>query len=616
MMEMLTAVLKTRSMCLPDSLRLVMMSGDWIPLGLPDQIRANADGIPEIISLGGATEASIWSIWYPIGSIQPEWRSIPYGRPLSNQRFHVLDRHLNPLPVGAIGELYIGGIGVARGYLGSPDLTRERFLSDPFSHDSEDRLYRTGDLGRYFSDGTIEFLGRMDAQVKIRGYRIELGEIELCLSRHPAVAEAIVLARELHQGKKDLVAYVVAKNRGDRLSTAALQEYLRKSLPEYMVPVAYIGLDHFPMTVNGKLDREALPMPDHARHMENEQYLGPRTELEATLCKLWSEVLGVHPVGIHDDFFSLGGHSLLAVTLLGRIEQALGRELPMEVMLHAGSVARMAEILAQDDGLPADIVVPLRLEGEAPPLFCIHPVGGNVLAYRELAARLRHDLPVFGIRAVGLRRDEAPLSDLREMAQRYQAALQRIQPHGPYRLCGWSLGGIIALEVACQLRSAGESVERVIMIDSYSQETGRDNIDRAMRLAWMARDLGGMAGVDLEPTADEFGSDLSTLDAIVARSQALGVLPIDTAPDQIKRLFEVFECNLEAMFRYHPVSYSGPVLLIHACGAPADHPAHPVAGWRSYIADLTAHYVEGNHYTLLQSPQVDQVAELINGLLR
>jgi len=612
MMEMLAGRLRAQRERLPETLRLVMMSGDWIPLGLPEQIRQHSDGDPRLISLGGATEAAIWSIWFPIGDIDPEWRSIPYGRPLDNQSLYVLDEQLNPVPVGAVGELYIGGAGVARGYLGQPELTAERFIRNPFGGNG-DRLYRTGDLGRYFADGKIEFLGRLDAQVKIRGYRVELGEIEVALSRHPEVAEVVVLASELHQGIKDLVAYLVPSRADAVPSQQGLQDHLRQTLPDYMVPLAFVTLDHFPMTPNGKLDRKALPVPQVAGCDPQRVYRGPRSLLERKLCGLWEAVLEVERIGIDDNFFDLGGQSLLAVVLLAKIGEELERELPLEVLVRAHTVAGMAAWLEQDSG-DDDLLTPLRRGDAERPLFCVHPVGGNILAYRKLADLLAGRYDIFGLRSLGLRRGEIPLADFSSMVGHYLAAVRKQSPNGPYRLCGWSLGGMIALEMAARLQAEGDEVEVVFMIDSYAHETGRRQVSQAERLEWMARDIAGMGGGG-ELDVSDLGDAPDPRGRLVERAVERGLLPADVPRDQLERLCRVLDANLQAMFQHQPSAYGGKTVLIHACDLPEDHPAHPTAGWSGIAGDLTHHCVEGDHYSLLQAPYVRGVADLIDSHL-
>jgi acyl carrier protein len=336
---------------LPETLRLVLLSGDWIPISLPAEIRRRVPGA-RVVSLGGATEASIWSILYPIGEIPATWTSIPYGRPMANQAFHVLDQAGHPAPVGVPGELHIGGVGVADGYHARPDLTAEKFVPDPFSARPGVRLYRTGDLGRRFADGVIEFLGRRDHQVKIRGFRIELGEIEAVLTAHPAVREAVVLARQeeglaksagLNQAR--LVAWVVPEPGAD-LDLIALRTHLAARLPEHMVPSVLVPLDSIPLTPNGKVDRRALPAPEATPDQET-GFVPPRDGIEETIAVLWKDLLKVDRVGAHDNFFSLGGHSLLAARVAAALRDAFGVEVPLRTLFEKPTVADLALAVAQ-----------------------------------------------------------------------------------------------------------------------------------------------------------------------------------------------------------------------------------------------------------------------------
>ncbi|HSF39662.1 MAG TPA: amino acid adenylation domain-containing protein, partial [Thermoanaerobaculia bacterium] len=336
---------------LPETLRLVLLSGDWIPLALPGEIRRRVPGA-RVISLGGATEASIWSILYPIGEVPPSWTSIPYGRPMVNQAFHVLDPAGHPAPVGVAGELHIGGVGLADGYHARPDLTAEKFVPDPFADRPGARLYRTGDLGRRFADGTIEFLGRRDHQVKIRGFRIELGEIEAVLTAHASIREAVILARQeeglaksagLSQAR--LVAYVVPEP-GAELDLPALRTHLATHLPEHMVPSALVPLEAIPLTPNGKVDRRALPAPEAGPDQQAE-FVPPRDGVEETIAALWKDLLKAERVGVHDNFFSLGGHSLLATRVAAALRDAFGVEIPLRTLFEKPTVADLALAVAQ-----------------------------------------------------------------------------------------------------------------------------------------------------------------------------------------------------------------------------------------------------------------------------
>jgi acyl carrier protein len=320
-------------------LRLVMLSGDWIPVSLPDRVRSAFPGA-RVISLGGATEATVWSNWYPVLDVDPRWPSIPYGRPIANARYLVLDESLLPCPIGVPGDLYIGGACLCTGYTGQPELTASAFGPDPFSAEPGARLYRTGDRARFFPDGNLEFLGRVDQQVKIRGYRIELGEVEAVLESHSGVRACVVLARRDlpgSGGEPGLVAYVVGDATAD-----TLRQSLRERLPAYMVPAVFVRLEALPVTSNGKVDRQALPVPQPFAGI----YEAPDTEVQNTIAEIWQAVLRLERIGLHDSFFELGGTSLSLVEVRSRLREALGCEVSLVDLFRSPTVASLALLLA------------------------------------------------------------------------------------------------------------------------------------------------------------------------------------------------------------------------------------------------------------------------------
>ncbi|HEX7182940.1 MAG TPA: amino acid adenylation domain-containing protein [Thermoanaerobaculia bacterium] len=326
----------------PD-LKLVFLSGDWIPLALPARIRTYFPNA-QVVSLGGATEATVWSNLYPVDGIDEAWASIPYGRPIDNTSFYILDKDLRIVPPGVVGDLYIGGVGVARGYAGEPEKTARSFVPDPFAAGSM-RMYRTGDLGRMMVDGNIEFLGRADHQVKIRGFRVELGEIESQLLTHPGVRDAVVVDRMGPAGEKFLCAYVVA---GTPLDTADLRHHLASALPEYMIPATFIELPQLPLTANGKVDRKALPEPGMENIATAAEFVAAESEVEAGLVAIWEEVLGVGGIGTRHDFFELGGHSLSAVQVVTRIRRRFGFDLPLREVFQHPVLADLARVVEEE----------------------------------------------------------------------------------------------------------------------------------------------------------------------------------------------------------------------------------------------------------------------------
>jgi amino acid adenylation domain-containing protein len=344
LLEMLVNHVESRPLLRPQSIRVAILGGDWVPVTLPDRLKALADDV-RVIVLGGATEASIHSIVYPVDRTDRSWRSIPYGRPMANQLAYILDSHLEPVPIGVPGELHLGGIGLARGYFDRPDLTAEKFIPNPFRQESE-RIYKTGDLARYMPDGTIELIGRMDFQVKIHGHRMELGEIAAALKQHPAVRQAVVLAREDEPGDKRLVAYVVADGASPP-KPPELRSFLKDRLPRYMVPSAFVVLAKIPLSPNGKVDRRALPPPESTRRELDNAFVPPRDSLERLLCEMWREILGVERVGVHDEFFELGGSSIQGAVFVNRLQERLGAIVHVVAVFDAPTIADLAAYLTQ-----------------------------------------------------------------------------------------------------------------------------------------------------------------------------------------------------------------------------------------------------------------------------
>ncbi|HEX6038630.1 amino acid adenylation domain-containing protein, partial [Longimicrobium sp.] len=462
----------------------------------------------------GPTETVVGCSLYEMPAGRHTAGRIPIGRPIWNITMYVLDGHMRPVPPGVPGELYIGGIGVARGYLGRPGLTAEKFVPDPFAPAPGARLYRTGDLARFLEGGDIEFLGRMDFQVKIRGYRIETGEIENVLAAQPGVRDVLVMARADGAGGLRLVAYVA----GDAAAhdAEALRRVLRRTLPEYMVPAAWVFLDRFPVGSTGKIDRRSLPEPAAAERTDGDGYAAPRTETERALVDLWQEVLSVARVGVDDDFFALGGHSMLALRAMTEVRRRFGAELPLSALFEHPTVAGLARLLdgAGDetaDPSSASPLVALQPHGDRVPLFFVHPVGGQVLCYTDLARHLGPDQPFYALQARDLAAAAGQAVTVEAMAAEYVAAIRRARPHGPYLLGGWSFGAFVAFEMARQLADAGQAVPLVALLDPDSPEQARRtaDVEEAVLLAHLAREQALQAGRALALTA----GDLRPLDA-------------------------------------------------------------------------------------------------------
>jgi len=449
-------------------LRILITGGDVVDPRMAARVVER--GPPQRLLNGyGPTETTTFAATHEIREVAASATNIPIGRPISNARIYILDRHLEPVPIGATGEILIGGAGVARGYLNRPEVTAQRFIASPFVEG--DRLYRTGDLARYRPDGTIEFLGRDDFQVKIRGFRIELGEIEARLAEHAGVLAAVVLAREEAPGEKRLVAYYTARRDVAAPEAKALRAHLAANLPEYMVPAAFVRLEAMPLTANGKLDRRALPAPEMDAFSAR-GYEPPSGQTEERLAKIWVNLLRVERVGRHDNFFELGGHSLMGVRLMSEIRKVFGKPLALGVLFSQPTVAGLAGNLERGVEAPELMsVVPIRIGRAGTPLFLIH------LIERDLARHLGHRHSVygltFGLAAAGSDRDAQWPQDIESFAAHYIDQMRSVQPHGPYRLIGHSLGGLIAYEMARVLTEAGETVEFLGLLDCEAPDPNR-----------------------------------------------------------------------------------------------------------------------------------------------
>jgi amino acid adenylation domain-containing protein len=391
--------------------------------------------------------------------------AVPLGFPVEDVEVQLLDAHSVPVARGEIGEIVIRSRYISRGYLRRPDLNATVLAAD--TQHPEIRIYRTGDLGVLRSDDCLEHRGRKDAQVKIRGNRIELPAIETALRRLSAVAHAAVIARRDAREETYLVAYVVA--RGAAPEVGALRAALAARLPDYMIPSAFVWLDHLPQTPDGKIDHQALPAPDASRPDLARVYRAPQTALESSLAALWSDLLGISRVGVEDDFFDLGGNSIIAVRLMAQIRAQHGRSLPISLLFEARTVQQLATVIARGHDQSAwSPLVPIRPSGRRAPLFCIHPGGGNVLGYQEFIGHLDADQPAYGLQAYGVVEGQEPHVSVAEMARLYVRAIREVQPHGAYYLGGESFGGLVAYEMACQLSRAGEQVAFLFLGDVWS----------------------------------------------------------------------------------------------------------------------------------------------------
>ncbi|MEU7161389.1 amino acid adenylation domain-containing protein [Streptomyces chrestomyceticus] len=600
------------------ALRYVVFGGEALELGrLGDWYERHADDAPVLVNMYGITETTVHVSYFPLDRATAAGAtSSTIGVNIPDLRVYVLDDRLQPVPPGVTGEMYVAGEGLARGYLGREELTATRFVADPYARlfgEEGSRMYRSGDLARRRTDGALEYFGRADQQVKLRGFRIELGEIEAVLAAHPAVADTAVVVREDTPGDKRLVGYAVPAA-GQEPDPAALRDHAAAELPAHMVPSAVVLLDRLPLTDNGKLDRKALPAPDRPAATGRP----PRTPREEQLCSVFAEVLGLDRVGVEDNFFDLGGHSLLAVRLAGRVKAVLGTEVSIGTVFQSPTVAALdaaLDAVRHDD--PLDVLLPLRpadpsAEGSRAPVHCVHPAGGLSWCYAGLIRHLPADVPIYGLQAqgVGAATADQPLpATLEELAAHYAARIREVQPAGPYRLLGWSTGGIIAHAMATHLQDEGHEVELLAILDAYPAEGFRDLPvpDEAEALESLLT-MGGYGPDSLE------GKPLTTanvVEVLQREGSPLSTLSTDT----IKALGAIYLNTNDLVRAYDHRVFRGDVLFFRAVVDTIDDTLTPDT-WTPYVTGrIDNTNVECSHKDMTLPEPIAHIARVVAGRL-
>ncbi|WP_430792581.1 non-ribosomal peptide synthetase DhbF [Bacillus subtilis] len=585
------------------SLRYVIFGGEALELSrLEDWYNRHPENRPQLINMYGITETTVHVSYIELDRSMAALRANSLiGCGIPDLGVYVLDERLQPVPPGVAGELYVSGAGLARGYLGRPGLTSERFIADPFGPPGT-RMYRTGDVARLRADGSLDYVGRADHQVKIRGFRIELGEIEAALVQHPQLEDAAVIVREDQPGDKRLAAYVIPSE--ETFDTAELRRYAAERLPDYMVPAAFVTMKELPLTPNGKLDRKALPAPDFAAAVTGR---GPRTPQEEILCDLFMEVLHLPRVGIDDRFFDLGGHSLLAVQLMSRIREALGVELSIGNLFEAPTVAGLAERLEMGSSQSAlDVLLPLRTSGDKPPLFCVHPAGGLSWCYAGLMTNIGTDYPIYGLQARGIgQREELP-KQLDDMAADYIKQIRTVQPKGPYHLLGWSLGGNVVQAMATQLQNQGEEVSLLVMLDAYPNHflpIKEAPDDEEALIALLA--LGGYDPDSLGDKPLDFEAAIEIL-----RSDGSALASLDETV--ILNLKNTYVNSVGILGSYKPKTFRGNVLFFRSTIIPEWFDPIEPDSWKPYInGQIEQIDIDCRHKDLCQPEPLAQIGKVL-----
>ena len=568
---------------------------------------AHAPGT-RLINEYGPTETVVGCCVYEVPAGSFPSGPVPIGRPIANTELYILDRHHQPAPIGVPGELYIGGMGLARGYLNSPELTADKFIDHPFSSEPKARLYKTGDLVRYQPDGTIEYLGRLDDQVKIRGFRIELGEIE-----------AALLAEDI-PGDKRLVAYLVCAP-GQTLQVESLRSQLQQQLPAYMVPSAFVPLNALPLTSNGKVDRRALPSPDQSRPGLEKTFVAPNTRSEEVLAKIWANLLKLEQVGIHDNFFDLGGHSLLAVRLMSQIEKSFGKKLPLAILFQAPTIEQLAELIIEDVVLPTwSSLYPIQPHGSKPPFFWVHGEASDAFLPRYLGP----DQPLYGLRHQSEDGTPARYHTVVDIAAHYLSEIRTVQPQGPYFLGGYCFGALVAFEIAQQLKKLNQGVPLLVLLDPVnprvgplsasapmtfrSSTNGTSLVDEISRHRLNLESLKANEKVHyvLERAKGKIMNITSPLDKTLKKMAYEACLALGYPIPPSLRSRYILDIYDQSLADYVPEVHPGRLMVFKAA-----EDCDPDRWERLALLGLEIHEIPGNHTNILKEPYVHNWAELL-----
>ncbi|MFJ6798059.1 MupA/Atu3671 family FMN-dependent luciferase-like monooxygenase [Streptomyces sp. NPDC091268] len=599
------------------ALDVLLVGGEAVPTALALRLREATSA--SFHNMYGPTETTVWSTAAVIDGSDTGAPTVPVGTPIANTSVYVLDAHRRPLPVGVPGELYIGGDGVSRGYHNRPDLTRERFLPDPFrsGRTPAARMYRTGDLAKWLPDGRLEFLGRGDDQVKVRGYRVELGEVETALRAHEAVGSCVVAARG-PAGAQYLAAYLVAAPGHGAPGAEALRAHLRERLPEFMVPARYVTLDELPLNANGKVDRLVLPDPTASAASGPAQ--APTTPTQRILAEVWQELLEVERISVHDNFFDLGGHSITVIRAVDFANKRGVRVTARQLFQHQ----TIAELAAAADGesgaapraaAASGTVTPIRAGGEQPPLFCLHSSTGTSTSYFPLAQHFDEDRPLYGIDAAPIV-PGAPEESLDELAERYRAAIREVQPEGPYHLLGWSLGGGLAWAVASLLQAEGAEVALLALLDTQPPAELAEPLGHAESVCAFADSFAlsmGRPPLDIDPAGIRPLAPEEQYEAVLARLTAAGLVRDGEHPQILARA-RMFTAMTRAASTWRATPYRGPVELLVA-----DDPGDVDwfrQGWERHgDGPVHARLVPGTHFSVMQAGAAPELARALRELL-
>ncbi len=576
-----------------------------------------------LYNIYGPTETTIWSTLKKLEgdrlatSLDTAYE--PIGRPLQNVQIYLLDQQQQPVPIGVAGEIYVGGVGVApEGYFKRPEMSAYHFVPNPFADTPGDTLYRTGDIARYLNNRDLEYLHRADSQVKIRGFRIELGEIESTLAQYPGIRENIVMIREDQPEIKRLVAYYIPEA-DTELDFEHLKAHLPQKLPDYMVPVAFVALEEFPLTATMKVNRKRLPAPENTRLSPTDTFIAPEGAFEVMIAELWQDLLGLQRISAEDDFFALGGHSIIAVKMMAQLEQKTGQKIPLSSLLENATVRRLAALVADEERVAkaaSSSLVPIRKEGRKTPLFLVHGAGLHVLMFQTLAEHMDADQPLYALQARGMDGQQDPLDKMEEIAAHYIEEILAAVPDGPYALAGYSFGGLIAFEMAKQLKARGKKVDMLAMFDTIIHQsiTGENTSYSYYK---KLSNLGKKVAWNLSTLAKDPIPNLKYKSHILKRRYQRWVGSNQGDHNTLQEANAIYggavdQANKRAFDQYTITPYEGEIHLFKAKSQRFYLDDFQYLGWQPYALEgIVLHQVPGDHLTLFDPPHGAEFAKIL-----
>ena len=600
-----------------EGLRTVIAGGEKLSEKHIEKLRNRYPSL-EILNGYGPTENTTFSLTYLVTERQIT-KPIPIGVPLDNRTAYVLNHQLQLCDVGVIGELYVGGAGIARGYLNRPDMTMEKFVPDPFSSEPGARMYRTGDLARLMPDGNLEFHGRLDDQIKIRGFRIEPAEIESVIQQFPGIQQTVVIARGDLYSEKKLIAYLVSSG---VFNKEELTSFLQSKLPAYMVPRVFIPLNRLPFNANGKLDKNSLPDPDLLPKFENRTIKEPETETQHILAAIWKEALHVQQVGIQDNFFELGGHSLIAIRVMKMIEEKSKHRLPITALFEAPTIEKLSELLDRDEKKDSwKSLVQIKSGGNKPPLYIVHGSGLTVLVFHALATGLDADQPVYGLQARGLNGLEEPFDNMEEIAAYYVGEILEQNPLGPFNLAGYSFGGIVAFEMAKQLKAAGKEVNMLAIFDTNADHSYHFD-DWTLKMSKKFKRqfpklkfiLSSFRKYPAETLSYQFNFLKNKCIRLIANA---GLLKKNADEEEHLDFADKINHKHDLAFeKYKLGPYNGSIDLFRVKSRMYFLDDLVYLGWKPYaLQGIEIHEISGDHKTFLLAPNVQELSRVLSRIL-